>query len=195
MIVKTSNLKPTDGVVLLLAFIAGLVIGLVLNDIPGLTLKKEVDVGAIVAVVSLFLATVIVPLKINAHVSNVRNKNSIIIRDLNEILDQLNRIKTLHSDVFYANTVIKLREQRAMLALFKDASNRIDSLAKQLCDLPNFKDFKDNISIPFSRDLKPAYTDKFIKTKKIREQDYLTATGEMNKIVTELKECRYKTYA
>jgi len=193
---KNRNLKAqlTNWSVSLVILAVGYILGLLTNNFPFFTFNNEIDASAIVSVIALFVAAVVIPLKINTYTSNRRSQNSIIVAELNNILELMGEIKSFYEEIYFTGSTIRLEDQRKLLFLFKNADNCVDALSEQLRPLAKFHDFDSTISLPFNRRVKPAYTDNFQQGLVIAEPDCLLAMGEMDKVIAQVKKLRYRIY-
>lgn len=193
MSIKNLEPKLISGVIFTFLFVAGLILGLLIDKLPYFTVKPEVDVSALVAITALFMATIILPFKINSYISNQRNKNSIIVNDIDEILSILNDIKNLYEEVYNESRHIEKRDQRMLFSLFRSANNKIDLLCTQL-EKSGLKNSEREVSLPFNKNVQPAFTEKFHEGSSISEQDCIKAVNEIGAIIATLKELRYKIF-
>jgi len=183
----------TSVVIFIFGVIVGIINGVIISKSP-LKINTEIDISSIVALLALFTATVVVPFKINNHLSNRRNRKSILTNDIDELLKLINQMCSLYEEIYSDKSVIAVKHQRILLSLTRKINNRIDSICGQIEQSDKLGDFKIEVSLFFNKNMLPAYTEKFLPGNKITEIDCIKAINETETIIGVLKSKRYDVY-
>lgn len=188
---KNKNLSIAAGAVL---FFVGLAVGALINDLPFVTFKREVDLGTCIAVLGLVATIFIMPFIVQKKLSRQDSINSVILVDLEAINADVERLREMFVGLKPSTTISKTRFMQ-ITALFKTISAEILSLNRELesqSKLPNFK--KDVYDSAY----RPAYetcTDPLIIGKKLDEMQIYEANKTLNNLCTSLRKYRYETFA
>lgn len=189
------NWKNSPQLISLIVFIflLGLFVGFLFH-VPFFTLKSEVDVSALVSIIALFLATFIVPLVVNRYLSNNRTYQSILVHDIDELLNELKIMKDYYAKLSFNNKAINDKDRGFILHTCRSLQNSLDTLEIQLANHKIVTNFASTALI-FTREVRPAYSDFLVAGNTISDATALNALNSMTKLVSALKSTRYKLYA
>lgn len=177
------------GLGILMGFFAG-----ILTAKAPIKIDPEIDVSSLVSLLALFTATIVVPFKINSHISNRRNQKSILTNDIDEILHLIGQMRDLYEGIYNTESEIQVKDQRILLSLIRKINNRIDSLCGQVESSDKLGDLKVEVSLFFNKNIAPTYSEKFLPGNVIEESDCIRAINEAEALISVLKAKRYNIY-
>lgn len=76
-------------------YIVGLTCGVILRDIPQITIKKEVTIAELINIFLAIFLAVYVPFYLNKHIDNKRSEKDILIKACNNLDDELKSLKEI----------------------------------------------------------------------------------------------------
>lgn len=172
----------------------GIGIGILINDVPYIQLKHEIDLGTCIAMLGLIATIFIMPYIVQKGLSKQDNINSVLLTDLEDINNDVIKLREIYVALKPSTTISKAK-YTSITTLFKTISSEILSLNKELeyqNRLPNFK--KEVYDDAYT----PAYefcTGMLVMNKKMELETINLANSALNTLCASLRKYRYNVLA
>lgn len=189
-----NTINRTNVFIALFILAVGIVIGALIGDVPYITFKREVDLGACIAILGLIGTVFYIPYIVERKFAKLDNINEVIRTDLESIHSNVERLKEVYVAI-KPNVTIKEVQFTEIVALFKAISAAIIALNNELEGRSRLTDFKKDVYDDRFTPAKDACTENLILGKKLDAKTILEAMTELDKLCAALKKYRYKTYS
>jgi len=176
-----------------LAIVIGFGIGIVVQDIPFITFKREIDLGTCISILGLIATIFIMPFVVQKKLSKQDNINSVILIDLEAINTDVSRLREIYVGLKPSSKISKTKYLE-IIALFKTLSMEIISLDTELKKRKRMPNFKAEV---YEAGYNPAWercTDSLIIDGKLDAQTILNANSALNDLCAKIRTYRYETY-
>lgn len=188
----TINKKNLIIGVLLLIF--GVALGVIIGDIPYITFKREVDLATCIAIAGLTASVFYIPYVVERKFVRMDNINEVIRNDIESIIDDTNRLKTIYS-LIKPTIAIKQSTYIEILSLFKTISSSIIALDEELQERARLSDFKKDVYEQKFTPAKDACTEDLMINAKMDARVAMDSIAHLDRLCAELRKYRYKTYS
>jgi hypothetical protein len=173
-------------------------LGALVKRIPLIELDNKLNVGdfaaGLIALGSLGAAIYFLPLVINRSLSKRDARDGFIVRDLDEIYDQLISLKASYRELSSKGTRLTAQKRAEILFSITEVSNLIKELSKNLKADHTDIQFDEKVKNIFNEKTYPLLTEDLQAGKIIKKQHFLDASRSLNIITAEIKRCRYRTF-
>jgi hypothetical protein len=172
----------------------GVGIGLLINDVPYIQFKHEVDLGTCIAILGLIATIFIMPFVVQKGLSRQDNINSVILIDLQAISSDVIKLREIYV-ALKPSTAVSKAKYVSITTLFKTISSEILSLNKELERQNKLAKFKKEV---YDDCYTPAYelcTDQLVMNKKMDLETIHSANKALNVLCASLRKYRYDTLA
>ena len=189
-----NTLNKTNIFIALFILAVGIVIGVLIGDVPYITFKREVDLSVCIAILGLIGTVFYIPYVVERKFTKLDNINEVIRDDLESLHANVERLKELYVAI-KPNVTVKEAAYTEILAIFKAISSSILALNQELEGRKRLSNFKKDVYDEQFIPTKDACTENLIVGKKMDTKTTLDAMTELNKLCAILKQYRYKTYS
>lgn len=189
-----NTINKTNILIAIFILAVGIFIGALIGDVPYITFKRELDLGACIAILGLIGTVFYIPYIVERKFAKLDNINEVIRTDLESIHSDVERLKEVYVAI-KPNITVKETQFTEIVALFKAISAAILALNKELEERGRLNNFKKDVYDDRFAPTKDACTENLILGKKLDAKTILGAMTELNKLCAILKQYRYKTYS
>lgn len=129
--------NKSDILVFLVVLVFGIVFGLLIEDLPYFSFKKELSLGEITN----FIFVLFVTIYLNAKISNKRIEKDILIEDCNKLDIDLCELRQLIESVFIKQKATKMEANKIILST-RNISNKLYLLIENASPYKNEAEIK-----------------------------------------------------
>jgi len=177
----------------LIALSVGFAIGLLINDIPYISFKREVDLGSIIAILGLITTIFIMPFIVQRRLSHYKNINSVILVDIESIHLEVSKLREFYVDL-KPTTKINQAKHIHITTSFRTISAQILALSKELDARKRLPNFKIDVYDKAYENAYETCTELLRLNGKLDNRTILSASKSLNDLVSELKKYRFSTF-
>lgn len=178
----------------LLLFLIGIGIGLLVNNVPYITFKNDVDLGTCIAILGLVVTIFIMPFIVQRKLSRQDNINAVILIDIETINSDVTALREIYVEL-KSSTQITKEKYRKIIASFKTISAEISSVAEELEARKRLTQFKKDVYDTAYNHAYEVCTDPLVIDGKLNDSTILEANRALNSLCAALRKYRYETFA
>lgn len=193
--IMMGNLKVHKIALPAICLVGGFVVGVLMDDMPYVQFKKEVDLSTLISLLGLIGAIYIIPFLINTYFSKRANTNQVIISDMDACLDKLEKVAELYKKLYLKTGHVTRNDMKELLSDLRRATNCIAALAKELDDHPSLKNFRNEVFEQYNENTYKDHTENTREGAKIDDQNYLAASRSIEETILRIKRFRYLIYS
>jgi len=181
-----------------LAIVFSILIGIWIKRVPYVQLDPKLSIGefssSLIALIGLAAAVLFLPYIVNKTLSNRETRDSIIVKDLEEIYAQLREIEAVYKKLYDSKKKVTSDQRSELLHDLKIVSNLIKQMSVELQNDHSDMSFETEVKDIFNEETYKLLTENLQENLKIKPEDYLAASTSIIKLALKVKNCRYKTY-
>lgn len=177
---------------LMLALVLGVGIGAIINDIPYVQFKKDIDVGSLVSLASLLAAIYVIPYIINKSFAKRRHRSGLLLSDIDSAILKLTELTANFRNKYFEATNLQQEDIQLITMDTRSITNLLDTLTKQASNYDELKDMRVSIFDEFNLKTVADYTDSIRIGQRIEQDAVLKASKSTEEIISKLRNYRYR---
>lgn len=186
--------SPTVGSILglLVALILGIGIGAIINDIPYVQFKKEIDVGSLISLASLLAAIYIIPYVIEKSFATRRHKSGLVLSEIDSAILKLTDFMEHFRSRYFERTNLSQEDIQMITLDARSITNLLDGLTSHASNHSGLEDMRSAIFEEFNLRTVTDYTDSIRVGAPIEQDAVLKASKSTEEIIAKLRNYRYQ---
>lgn len=187
---KKSNLIGLGAVI----FVVGIIVGVLINDIPMISFETKIDASAIIATIGLIATIFIMPFIVDARKDNLAGTKSMAIVDLDTLCGYIDELRTIYKTLLLNKQVLTKETYSIIISTFQQISSLISTLSDEFARRKILPNFKEIIKADLYLATYESCTEKLVVGQKLSEKEIQASLVELNKLFSKIKEFRYEIY-
>lgn len=179
---------------LIIIFLFGVLLGVIINDVPFITFDTDVDLSSVIAIIGLVATIFIMPFVVEAKKDNIAGIRTMAVSDLDTLCGFLNNLKELYERLFSEDDVLTESDYAKILSTFKHISSLISTLSDEFNRRNLLESFSTNIKGDLYQKAYEKCTDSLIEGKKVDKKEIKEGLVEIDNLFNEIKKYRYMLY-
>jgi len=176
-----------------IVFLVGVGMGVLINNVPYVTFKKDVDLGTCISILGLIATIFIMPFIVQRRLSKQDNINSVILIDIEAIHSAVARLRDVYAELKPSTKITKAKYVY-ILTSFKTISADIYALNKELEERQRLSQFKKDVYDEAYIQAYETCTEPLKMDQRLDITTILSANKALNTLSSELKKYRYETF-
>lgn len=177
----------------LISFATGLVVGILIKNIPLITFDTKVDLSTLVAVAGLVATIFIMPFIVDERTMRRDGINTMVAVDLDTVCNYIANARNLYNNISSSKNV-SVDQYTKIVSTFKQISSLLYTLSDEFNRCNMLQNFKNEV---IADAYTPAYTsctEKLIVNKKLSPKNLQDSQIALDNLFNKVKQYRYRLY-
>lgn len=187
------NLSSCIG--LAITLVLGIGVGVIVNDMPYVQFKREVDVGALISLASLLGAIYIIPYIIEKSFASRRHKSNLLLSEIDSSISKLTDFMNNFRGKYFEAASLTQEDIQMITLDSRSITNLLDGLTSHAVNHQGMEDMRVSIFDEFNLRTVTDYTDSIRVGRPIEQDAVLKASKSTEEIISKLRNYRYQLRA
>lgn len=177
----------------LILFTTGLIVGLLVKNIPLITFDTKVDLSTLVAVAGLVATIFIMPFIVDERTMRRDGINTMVVVDLDTVCNYIANARNLYNDISSSKNV-SVDQYTKIVSTFKQISSLLYTLSDEFNRCNMLQNFKNEVIADAYTPTYTSCTEKLIINKKLSSKNLQDSQIALDSLFNKVKQYRYRLY-
>jgi hypothetical protein len=174
------------------------ILGIITKRVPLVELDNKLGISELTTALIAFLALIgayfFIPAVVEKAIQQRNSKDTILIKDIEELCDLLKELKKTYQEYYSKQTVISERIRGEVLQDIRYISNCIHDLNDSMRTEHPELGFDKKIKNTYNEVTYKVLTEELPVKGKLTKEHFLASTNSLNALISAVKKFRFKTY-